>query len=256
MAEGGWLGLAIPEEYGGGGRGHHRRRGHAPRDRRERRGDERLLGRAPHRVRAQPGGEVRQRPPQGDVPPPRRRRRPARRVRRHRTRRRHRHRSHHHPRRARRQRAAGASTAARSGPARRSSRRWCCSSRAPATPTAACKGLSLFLADLDPDYVDIRPIPKVGRNAVASCEVAYDGLPVESWRLLGEENEGFRLLLHGLNPERVLLASEACGIGEVALDRADHLRQGTDRVRPSDRRQPGDQPSPRARRMRSCAPRG
>ena len=55
---------------------------------------------------------------------------------------------------------------------------------------------------------------------MASCEVAYDGLPVESWRLLGEEGNGFRLLLHGLNPERVLLASEACGIGEVALDRA------------------------------------
>jgi acyl-CoA dehydrogenase len=82
------------------------------------------------------------------------------------------------------------------------------------------RGLSLFLADLDPDYVDIRAIPKVGRNAVASCEVAYDGLPVESWRLVGTENEGFRHLLHGLNPERVLLASEACGIGEVALDRA------------------------------------
>jgi len=82
------------------------------------------------------------------------------------------------------------------------------------------RGLSLFLADLDRDYVDIRPIPKVGRNAVASCEVAYDGLPVESWRLLGDEGNGFKLLLHGLNPERVLLASEACGIGEVALDRA------------------------------------
>jgi acyl-CoA dehydrogenase len=87
-------------------------------------------------------------------------------------------------------------------------------------PETGLKGLSLFLADLDPDYVDIRPIPKVGRNAVASCEVAYDGLPVESWRLVGEEHEGFRLLLHGLNPERVLLASEACGIGEVALARA------------------------------------
>jgi acyl-CoA dehydrogenase len=55
---------------------------------------------------------------------------------------------------------------------------------------------------------------------VASCEVAYDGLPVEDWRLVGEENAGFRLLLHGLNPERILLSSEACGIGEVALDRA------------------------------------
>ncbi len=81
-------------------------------------------------------------------------------------------------------------------------------------------GLSLLLADLDPDYVDIRPIPKMGRNAVASCEVAYDGLPVEGWRLVGEEGQGWRHLLHGLNPERILLASEAIGIGEVSLDRA------------------------------------
>jgi acyl-CoA dehydrogenase len=87
-------------------------------------------------------------------------------------------------------------------------------------PGRGLGGLSLFLADLDRDYVDIRPIPKVGRNAVASCEVAYDGLPVEDWRLVGTEGEGFRHILHGLNPERVLLASEACGIGEVALERA------------------------------------
>src|SRR5207302_6734292 len=76
------------------------------------------------------------------------------------------------------------------------------------------------LADLDPTYVDIRPIPKMGRNAVASCEVAYDGLPVEGWRLVGEEGDGWKQLLHGLNPERVLIASEAVGIGEVALRRA------------------------------------
>ena len=43
---------------------------------------------------------------------------------------------------------------------------------------------------------------------------------MEDWRLVGTENEGFRHILHGLNPERILLASEACGIGEVALDRA------------------------------------
>lgn len=79
------------------------------------------------------------------------------------------------------------------------------------------RGLSLFLADLDPRYVDIRPIPKMGRNAVASCEVAYDGLPVEDWRLVGEEGDGWRYLLHGLNPERVLLAAEAIGIGEASL---------------------------------------
>ena len=87
-------------------------------------------------------------------------------------------------------------------------------------PGKGFDGLSLFLADLDRAHVDIRAIPKVGRNAVASCEVAYDGLPVEGWRLVGEEGKGFRHLLHGFNPERILLAAEAIGIGEVALDRA------------------------------------
>jgi len=89
-------------------------------------------------------------------------------------------------------------------------------------------GLSLFLADLDRDYVDIRPIPKCGRNAVASCEVAYDGLPVEGWRLVGERGQGFRHLLHGINPERILLAAMACGIGEAALRRA--VRYATERI--------------------------
>lgn len=81
-------------------------------------------------------------------------------------------------------------------------------------------GLTLFLADLDPDYVDIAPIPKVGRNAVASCEVAYDELPVEGWRMVGERGRGFHHILHGLNPERILLSGMACGIGEAALRRA------------------------------------
>lgn len=81
-------------------------------------------------------------------------------------------------------------------------------------------GLTLFLADLDPAHVDIRPIPKLGRNAVASCEVAYDGLPVEGWRMVGERGQGFRHLLHGLNAERILLAAMSCGIGEAALGRA------------------------------------
>lgn len=81
-------------------------------------------------------------------------------------------------------------------------------------------GLSLFLVDLDPTHVDISPISKTGRNAVASCEVAYDSLPVEGWRLVGERGQGFRHILHGLNPERVLLAAMSCGIGEAALRRA------------------------------------
>ena len=81
-------------------------------------------------------------------------------------------------------------------------------------------GLTLFLVDLDPAHCDIAPIPKVGRNAVASCEVAYDDLPVEDWRMVGERGRGFHHILHGLNPERILLAAMACGIGEAALRRA------------------------------------
>lgn len=81
-------------------------------------------------------------------------------------------------------------------------------------------GLTLFLADLNRDYCDIRPIPKLGRNAVASCEVFYDEMPVEGWRMVGERGKGFHHILHGLNPERILLANVACGIGEAAIRRA------------------------------------
>ncbi len=90
----------------------------------------------------------------------------------------------------------------------------------PDDPRRRFDGLSLFLVDLDPEYCDIRAIPKLGRNAIASCEVAYDDLPVEGWRLVGERGRGFQQILHGLNPERVLLAAMACGIGEAALRRA------------------------------------
>ena len=94
-------------------------------------------------------------------------------------------------------------------------------------PGSGLDGLSLLLADLDPKYVDIRPIPKMARNAVASCEVVYDALPVPGWRLVGEEGKGWRYLLHGINPERILLAAESIGIGRVALDRA--VRYASDR---------------------------
>jgi acyl-CoA dehydrogenase len=81
-------------------------------------------------------------------------------------------------------------------------------------------GLTLFLADLDRRYVTIRPIKKVGRNAVATCETFDDSLPVPAWRMVGERGQGFRHLLAGLNPERVLLSAEAIGIGDAALDKA------------------------------------
>jgi len=81
-------------------------------------------------------------------------------------------------------------------------------------------GISLFLVDLQDPAVDITPIPKVGRNAVVSCEVRYDNLRVPASRLIGDEGKGFRYILDGLNPERVLIASEALGIGRASIRRA------------------------------------
>jgi acyl-CoA dehydrogenase len=87
-------------------------------------------------------------------------------------------------------------------------------------------GMTLLLADLqDADgatrpEVAVTPIPKAGRNAVVSCEVAYDDLPVPAADRVGEEGHGFRYLLDGLNPERILIAAEALGTGRAALRRA------------------------------------
>ncbi|WP_063011775.1 acyl-CoA dehydrogenase family protein [Nocardia nova] len=81
-------------------------------------------------------------------------------------------------------------------------------------------GMTLFLTDIDRAHIDIRPIAKMGRNAVSSNEVFIDDLRVPVEDRVGEEGEGFRYLLDGLNPERMLIAAEALGIGRVALDRA------------------------------------
>jgi acyl-CoA dehydrogenase len=81
-------------------------------------------------------------------------------------------------------------------------------------------GMSLFLADLQKPEVDIRPIDKIGRNAVVSCEVRYDDLFVADDDRIGEEGLGFSYLLDGLNPERILVAAEALGIGRAAIRRA------------------------------------
>ena len=89
-------------------------------------------------------------------------------------------------------------------------------------------GMTLFLVDLDPDAVTLRPIPKMGRNAVASYEVAIDELCVPLGARIGEEGAGFTYLLDGLNPERILLAHEALGIGRAAIRRA--VRYAGERV--------------------------
>ena len=90
------------------------------------------------------------------------------------------------------------------------------------------EGMTLLFAELQRPEVSISPSPKVGRNAIATCEVVYDDLPVHVTDRVGEEGKGFRHILDGLNAERVLVASEALGIGRAAIRRA--VAYANDRV--------------------------
>ncbi|MGF6637340.1 acyl-CoA dehydrogenase family protein [Paraburkholderia sp. BL10I2N1] len=81
-------------------------------------------------------------------------------------------------------------------------------------------GLSLFYTDLDRSRVEVREIEKMGRKAVDSNMLFIDGLRVPKADLIGIEGQGFKYLLHGLNPERILIAAEAIGLGQAALRRA------------------------------------
>lgn len=89
-------------------------------------------------------------------------------------------------------------------------------------------GMTLFFTDIDRDHVDIRPIKKMGRNAVSSNELFIDDLRVPEEHRIGDEGKGFTYLLDGLNPERMLVAAEALGIGYAALKAA--TQYGNDRV--------------------------
>jgi len=89
-------------------------------------------------------------------------------------------------------------------------------------------GMTLFLVDRHAAGVGARAIPKMGRNAIASCETTYDGVRVPLADRVGEEGRGFRYLLDGLNAERILIAAEAVGIGRAALRAA--VRYANDRV--------------------------
>lgn len=82
------------------------------------------------------------------------------------------------------------------------------------------KGLSLFYTDLDRQHVEVREIEKMGRAAVDSNMLFIDQLRVPVSDRIGEEGHGFEYILHGLNPERILIAAEAVGLGRVALEHA------------------------------------
>lgn len=81
-------------------------------------------------------------------------------------------------------------------------------------------GLSLFYTDLDRSTIEVRHIDKMGRHAVDSNMLFIDGLRIPVEDRIGEEGKGFSYLLHGLNPERILIASEAIGLGRAALEKA------------------------------------
>jgi acyl-CoA dehydrogenase len=80
--------------------------------------------------------------------------------------------------------------------------------------------MSLFYTDFNRDYIEVREIEKMGRKAVDSNAVFIDGLPIPKEDLIGEEGKGFYYLLDGLNPERIMIAAEAVGLGRAALRRA------------------------------------
>jgi acyl-CoA dehydrogenase len=81
-------------------------------------------------------------------------------------------------------------------------------------------GMTLFFAPMDPDHVTTRRIPKLGRNAVDTNELFIDDLFVLDQDVVGEVGDGFRTILAGLNAERVIAANAAIGIGRAALRRA------------------------------------
>ncbi len=81
-------------------------------------------------------------------------------------------------------------------------------------------GLSLFYTDFDRKHIEVREIEKMGRHAVDSNQVFFDGLPVPEEDMIGEEGKGFECILHGMNPERILIGAESVGLGRCALKRA------------------------------------
>lgn len=81
-------------------------------------------------------------------------------------------------------------------------------------------GLSLFYTDLDPRYVKIQGIEKMSRKAIDANQLFIDGLKIPVEDRIGEEGKGFQYILHGMNPERILISAECVGMGRNALKRA------------------------------------
>ncbi|GAB7346652.1 hypothetical protein MBLNU459_g1783t1 [Dothideomycetes sp. NU459] len=82
------------------------------------------------------------------------------------------------------------------------------------------EGLSLFYTDLDRAQVSVTEIPKMGRSAVDTNSLYFDGWAVPERDLIGPEGSGFKQIMHGMNAERILLSGEAIGLGFAALRHA------------------------------------
>jgi len=82
------------------------------------------------------------------------------------------------------------------------------------------EGLSLFYTDLDRGRIQVHEIEKMGRKAVDSNELFIESFEIPAGDRIGEEGRGFEYILHGMNPERILIAAEAVGLGMLAVERA------------------------------------
>jgi acyl-CoA dehydrogenase len=87
------------------------------------------------------------------------------------------------------------------------------------------QGLSLFYTDYDRKRVAVHEIEKMGRKSVDSNELFFENFEIPMEDRIGEEGRGFEYILHGMNPERILIAAEAVGLGKVALARATEYAQ-------------------------------
>jgi acyl-CoA dehydrogenase len=81
-------------------------------------------------------------------------------------------------------------------------------------------GLSLFYTDFDRSRIQVREIEKMGRKAVDSNELFFENFEIPEEDRIGDEGRGFEYILHGMNPERILIAAEGVGLGKLALERA------------------------------------
>jgi alkylation response protein AidB-like acyl-CoA dehydrogenase len=82
------------------------------------------------------------------------------------------------------------------------------------------EGLTLFYTDLDRDAVAVTEIKKMGRAGVDTNQLYFDGWRVPAADRIGEEGQGFKMIMHGMNAERILVAAEALGLGYAALRHA------------------------------------